>query len=144
MKLLKDRKLHSLGNEFSSAQNSTITNANEQDKKIVVTIPDDLELKEAETSVLSKGLTFVLANNKIDEYQVKADCEKYFRRLRLKAYFYGEADNNYNVIDNAPPAETDPFAEFDAKVSKWFLAEGGSADVKIITLTVDFTLCWYS
>jgi len=78
MKSLKDRKLHSLCNEFSTVRNSTTTHVNVHDKNIVVTIPDDLELTEAETSVLSKGLTFVPMNNKIDEYQVKADCEKYY------------------------------------------------------------------
>lgn len=61
-------------------------------KKIVVTISKNLEFTEAETSALSKGLTFVSVNNQINEYQVKADCEKYFRRLRLRAYFHGEAD----------------------------------------------------
>jgi len=122
MKLLKDRKLHSLRNEFSSAQHSTITNANVQDKNIVVTIPEDLELTEAETSVLSKGLPFVPVNKRIDEYQVKADCEKYFRCLRLKAYFHGAADNNLTA--NAAPAGTDPFAKFDAKVSKWTPPDG--------------------
>ena len=86
------------------------------DKKIVVTIPTDLELTEAETSVLSRGLTFVPVNNKIDEYQVKADCEKYFRRLRLKAHFHGQADN---LTDNTTPAETDHFAQFYAKLSTW-------------------------
>lgn len=61
-------------------------------KKIVVTIPKNLEFAEAETSVLNKGLTFVPVNNQINECQVKADCEKYFRRLRLGAHFHGEAD----------------------------------------------------
>ena len=67
MKLHKDSKFHFLCNEFSSIRNSTSTHANFPDKKIVVTIPADLELTEAETSVLSKGLTFVPVNNKIDE-----------------------------------------------------------------------------
>ena len=52
-----------------------------------VTIPEDLPLNSAEDSVLSKGLTFVPTVNKTDEYQVKADSEKFFRRLRLKAHF---------------------------------------------------------
>jgi len=91
-----------------------------QDKKIVVTIPSDLELTEAETSV-SKGLTFVPVNNNIEEYQVKADCEKYFCRLCRKAHFHGKADN---PTDNAAPAETDHFAKFDAKLSTWTPPEG--------------------
>ena len=60
-------------------------------------------------------------NNKVDEYQVKADCEKYFRRLRLKAHFHGQADN---LTDNLTPAETDHFAKFDAKLSIWTPPEG--------------------
>ena len=121
MKLLKDSKFHFLHNEFSSIQNSTPTHENVPDKKIVFTIPADLELSEAETSVLSKGLNFVPANNKVDEYQVKAGCEKYFRRLRLKAHFHDQADT---LTDSAAPAETDHFARFDAKVSTLTPPEG--------------------
>ena len=114
MRLLKDSKFHSLRNEFSSVRHSTSTHANLPDKKIVVTIPGDLEPTEAETSVLSKGLTFVPVNKKIDEYQIKADCEEYVTRLRLKAHFHGQPDN---LTDYATPAETDHFAKFDAKLS---------------------------
>ena len=121
MKLLKDSKFHFLRNEFSSIRDSTPTHENLPDKKIVVTIPADLELTEVETSVLSKGLTFVPVNNKVDEYQVKADCEKYFHRLRLKAHFHGQADT---LTDSAAPAETDHFARFDAKVSTWTPPDG--------------------
>lgn len=46
--------------------------------RTVATIPDDLPLTDAESSVLSKGLTFVPVNNKPDEYEVKADCERHF------------------------------------------------------------------
>ena len=59
MKLLKDSKFHSLRNASSSVRHSTSPHEHLPDKKIVVTIPADLELTEAETSVLSKGLTFV-------------------------------------------------------------------------------------
>ena len=38
--------------------------------KLVVTIPDDLPLSEAEKSVLSKGLSFVPVKKSTDEYQV--------------------------------------------------------------------------
>ena len=61
IKLHKDSKFHFLCNEFSSIRNSISTHANSPNKKIVVTIPTDLELTEAETSVLSKGLTCVEA-----------------------------------------------------------------------------------
>ena len=121
MKLLKDSKFFFLRNEFSSIRNSTSTHENVLDKKIVVNIPADLELTEAETSDLSEGLTFVPVNNKVDEYQLKAECGKFFRRLPLKAHFHGEADN---LTDNAAPAETDHFAKFAAKVSTWTPPEG--------------------
>ena len=59
-------------------------------------------------------MTFVPVNNKIDEYQAKAGCGKYFCHLRLKAHFHGQADN---LTDDAAPSETDHFAKFDAKLS---------------------------
>ena len=121
MKLLEDSKFHFLRNEFSSIQNSTSTHENLLDKKSVVTIPSDLELMEAEASVLSKGLTFVPVNNKIDKYQDKVDCEVYFRHLRLKAHFHGKADK---LTDHAAPADMDHFVKFDAKVSTWTPPEG--------------------
>ena len=86
MKMLKDKKLAFLVNEKASVQNTTTQNL-VPDKKIVVTIPDDLPLTAAEKSVQSKGLTFVPVNNKVDEYHVKADCEKCYRRLRHKLFF---------------------------------------------------------
>jgi len=43
--------------------------------KLVVTIPAEMELSEAETSVLSKGLSFVPVNKNTDEFQVKADYQ---------------------------------------------------------------------
>ena len=81
-------------------------------KITVVTIPEDLLLKSAGHSVLSKGLTFVPTVNKTDEYQVKADCEKFFRRLRLKGHFHDSEDEHHEV-DN----HHDPFTKFDNKTS---------------------------
>ena len=91
---------------------STINQPSTQHKRTVVTIPDDLPLTDAENSVLSKGLTFVPVNSKTDEYQVKADYERYFRRLRLKAHFHDRED-----ASTTP--ENDPFIKFDTKTSIW-------------------------
>ena len=88
-------------------------------KRTVVTIPEDLLLNSAEHSVLSKGLTFVPTVNKTDEYQVKADCEKFFRRLRIKVHFHDSEDEHHEV-DN----HHDPFAKFDSKTSKWTPPDG--------------------
>ena len=41
--------------------------------KLVVTIPRDMPLTDAEKSVLSKGLSFVPVKKCIDEYEAKAD-----------------------------------------------------------------------
>ena len=79
---------------------STSTNENVQDKKIVVTIPEDLELTEAETSVLSKGLTFVAVNNMIDEYQVKADCEGELLSFGYALFTYKRLKNSCLTKDS--------------------------------------------
>ncbi|KAK3746092.1 hypothetical protein QZH41_004617 [Actinostola sp. cb2023] len=47
-------------------------------------------------------------------HQVKADCEKFYRRLRLKAHFHGQ--------DNEPT--DDPFAKFNNKISTWTPPQG--------------------
>jgi len=47
-----------------------------------------MEFSEAETSVLCKGLSFVPVSKNTGEFQVKAGCENFYRRLRLKAHFF--------------------------------------------------------
>ena len=88
-------------------------------KRTVVTIPEDLLLNSAGHSVLSKGLTFVPTVNRTDEYQVKADCEKFVRRLRLKAHFHDSEDEHHEV-DN----HHDPFTKFDNRTSTWTPPDG--------------------
>ena len=61
-------------------------------KRMVVTTPDDLSLTDAENSVLIKGLTFVPVKSKKDEYQIKADRERYFRRLWLNDHSHDHKD----------------------------------------------------
>ncbi|KAJ7390372.1 hypothetical protein OS493_025623 [Desmophyllum pertusum] len=57
MKSVKDKKFASLCNkQLPSQMNNNIMSLNE---KLVVTIPGDLVLTDAEKSVLGKGLTFV-------------------------------------------------------------------------------------
>ena len=52
-----------------------------------------------------------------DEYQVKADCEKFYRRLRLHAHFHSEEAGE-------PQATPDTFAKLNDKESTWTSPEG--------------------
>ena len=118
LKEAKDAKFATLLEEVTSNSSNTNRDAS-LGKRTVVTIPEDLPLNSAEFSVLSKGLTFVPTGNKTDEYQVKADCEKFFRRLRLKAHFHDREDDHHEQ-DN----HTDPFTKFDKKTSTWTPPDG--------------------
>ena len=109
IKSIKNAKFNSLRSEVQL--NDSTTDQAPVLKRTVVTIPDDLPLTDAESSVLSKGLTFVPVNNKPDEYEVNADCERYFRRLRLTAHFHDWEDANQETDDN------DPFIKFNKKSS---------------------------
>ena len=102
-----------------TSKSSTTSFDTSLDKRTVVTFPEDLLLNSAEYSVLSKGLTLVPTVNKTDEYEVKADCEKFFRRLRLKAHFHDSEDEHHEV-DN----HHDPFTKFDSKTSTWTPPDG--------------------
>lgn len=115
MRLVKEKKFTSLRNEFATVSDST-AHVHQPDKKIVVTIPEDLILAEAMESVLNKGLTFIPVNTKVDEYQVKADCEKYYQCLRLKAHFHNESTN---ATVNEENEESDTFAKFNMDSSRW-------------------------
>ena len=66
------------------------------------TIPNDLELTEAEKSVLRKGLSFVPVKPKAEEFTTREDCEKYFRQLRLRAFFH----DNQHTDNGTPPSDT--------------------------------------
>ena len=58
-------------------------------------IPENLNLSKAEKSpVLRKGLSFVPIKPTTDEFTTKEDCEKFFRRLRLKAFFHNQDHQN--------------------------------------------------
>ena len=45
-------------------------------------------LSRDEISLLSKGLTFCPTPSRVDNFQVKQDFDEFYRRLRLKEYFY--------------------------------------------------------
>ena len=75
---------------------------------------------EDEKSVLSKGLTFVPVKKSSDEYRVKADWEKFYRRLRLRVHFHNEEASE----PQATPDTSDPFAMLNNKESTWTPPEG--------------------
>ena len=121
IKFIKDRKFSSLCSEFASVRAFTTHDHIPGRQEDCCHNPEDLPLTQAKKSVLSKGFTFVPVNNKVDEYQVKADCKKYYRRLRLKADFHRQANNKK---DNEPNDGSEPFEKFDAKISKWTPPDG--------------------
>ena len=72
-------------------------------------ISENLNLFKAEKSpVLRKGLNFVPIKPTTDEFTTKEDCEKFFRRLRLKAFFHNQDHQN-----DGPTNEYDPGAASD-------------------------------
>ena len=79
-----------------------------------------MPLTDAEKSFLSKGITFAQFKKGIDEYQTKADCEVFYRRLRLRAQFRGNSESD----SQRSPDTADPFAQFNPKESTWTPPEG--------------------
>ena len=61
--------------------------------RLVVTLPENRELTEQERCLLSKDLSCIPTRAHNDEYTAKADCEKFFCCLRLKAYFSSDPSN---------------------------------------------------
>ena len=124
LKSTKERKFAELSG-IHRRQPAEINGSNTQDhhayqSKLIVTIPDDLPLSEAEKSVLSKSLTFVPLKKSTDEYRVKVDCEKFYRRVHLHAHFHnGEASALQATLDTC-----DPFDRLHTKESTWTPPQG--------------------
>ena len=78
LKTIRDKKMASLceTNHNEDAVNNSPRDAVGRLNKLVVTIPADIPLTDAEKSVLSKGLSFVPVGKTTNEYQVKDDCER--------------------------------------------------------------------
>ena len=55
---------------------------------VVVTIPADLHLEEAERKVLSRGLSFCPVPNHTDQFDLHKDIEALNRRIQLRAFFH--------------------------------------------------------
>ena len=102
--------------------------------KLVVTIPDDLQLDSHERSVLERGLNYISTRKHCDEYTAKADCEKFYRRLRLKAHFSSNQESSEMDTSQTPdPSEDTTLESLKPKTSKWTPPPGrfGSLDYYI-------------
>ena len=90
---VKDKKFTNLTNRQSrdpparQTVEAVVTNNAQDTSKLVVTIPEDLPLADDERALLAKGPNFIPIPALTDEFTVKEDIEKFFRRLRLKAHF---------------------------------------------------------
>ena len=75
--------------KISVLKQPTSTNPNQptMQKKLVVTIPEDLHLTESQLQLLSKGLKFIPLQPRTHQTNMMYDCQRYFRRLRLAAFF---------------------------------------------------------
>ena len=100
----------------------------------MVTIPEDLQLDTHKRSVLEKGLNYIPTRKHCDEYTAKADCEKFYRRLRLKAHFSSNQESREMDTSQTPVLSVDTtFDSLKPKTSNWTPPPGrfGSLDYYI-------------
>ncbi|KAL9960667.1 hypothetical protein ACROYT_G034153 [Oculina patagonica] len=112
---LLDPPSQSSENDFDSVPEATTS-------KLVVTIPEDLQLTDPERSVLSKGLSYVPVKPRTDEYDTKADCERFYRRLRLTAHFNNnpsEPGSGNSQPVSVDESEDKSFESLKPKTSSW-------------------------
>ena len=128
---LKRDKLAALSNSTTQEiVDDTYTPA----RKLLVTIPEDLQLDTHERSVLEKGLNYIPTRKHCDEYTAKADCEKFYRRLRLKAHFSSNQESREMDTSQTPVLSEDTtFESLKPKTSNWTPPPGrfGSLDYYI-------------
>ena len=92
LSIIKDKKIANLTNRRSretpaqQTVEAVMMNNAQDTSKLVVTIPVDLPLGGDERALLAKGPNFIPITTLTDEFTVKEDSEKFFRRLRLKAH----------------------------------------------------------
>ena len=79
--------------------------------KLVVTIPDDLQLDSHERSVLEKGLNYI---------PTRKHCDEFYRRDRLKAHFSSNQESSEMDTSQTPDLSKDTTLEsLKPKTSKW-------------------------
>ena len=85
-----------------------------------LTIPEDLPLNEHEKSLLSKGLNYIPTRAHTDEYTARADSEKFFRRIRLKAHFHSEQESSdTDITQNVDRTDDFNFDSLKPTTSRW-------------------------
>ena len=99
---------------FSSSTPST---------RLFVALPENRELTEQERCLLSKDLSCIPTRAHNDEYTAKADCEKFFCCLRLKAYFSSDPSNATAPSQPSNQCE-DPFKTLKHSPSNWTTPPG--------------------
>ena len=129
LKVIKGNKLQRLtanSPEQTAHQEPNIEdNDTSEVDKVVKTIPENLNLSEAEKSVLQKGLNFIPIKPTTDEFPSKKDCEKFYRRLRLKAFFHDkDQDRSEQSIENQDQQNGETkedlvFEQLNPKKSTW-------------------------
>ena len=99
-------------NKFKKKKN----NLTPSDSKLVVTVPDSLQLSEPEKSILGKGLKFIPLQRTYNHQKAMEDTHRFMRLIRLKHYFH-----------NSPQQTTQetPFSLFKQK-SSWTPPSGQS------------------
>ena len=129
---LKRNRLAGLTN--SATQEEVVVDASAPVPKVVVTIPEDLQLDSHARSALEKGLNYIPTRKHCDEYTARADCEKFYRRLRLKAHFSSPQVSSEMDISQTPDRSEDTtFESLKPKTSHWTPPPGkfGSLDYYI-------------
>ena len=108
----RKRRRNNTTTNGTDTNNNTIedTNATAEDDESNTPIVNlsNYDLKPAEISLLSKGLTFCPTPPSIDPVQVQRDFQEFQRHMKLKVYFNKDNDSSQDSQNStATPATTD-------------------------------------
>ena len=88
-------------------------------------------LSDADTTLLSKGLSFCPIPRHIDINQIVDDVETFFRRLRMKEFFIDREEEHYDACPFRPPCMWMPPKERDAALKIYIKKIRAEVDHKI-------------
>ena len=109
---IKSKKLKSLLPPFEEISENKL-----------VTIPSDLPFDNSDCSLLGKGLGFVRTNRKPEKFQSLQDLSKFYRKIRLHAFF----NNLDQTIDDRLQtgfSQEDEFTRLEKRNSTFTPREG--------------------
>ena len=90
---------------------------NQDYKKLVVTIPENLHLSDIERKVLSKGLSFIPTSAKNNRNKTNVDLQRFYRHVKLHAYFN---DPDKPISENSDVTkEYSVFNKYKKAASSW-------------------------